>query len=330
MTGLMCLRPKMDQAAYPLLMEKSRLSHLPGGHITPFRVLHWLGPDCPRLYPNLNYADPVKGALLGDVRFREALSLGINREEINQVQFMGLGVPRQNAPTERSPFYDHKFESEYAEYDPARANAILDELGLTKRNKEGVRLMSDGKPLIIDISTSEDCGFQDALELVSRYWRELGIKSDLRILSPELFQQRYNSGLQEIYAWWYEADQFPPADDSIVPVNRFDPQARLWGLWYETNGEQGQRPSEPMVKIIDLWREMKKTPDLAQQIDLCKKVLTIRADNVYEIGLVSDSPVVTVVQDRMKNVPDVAYYDWYCRAPGNTAPECYVLMPEAE
>jgi peptide/nickel transport system substrate-binding protein len=58
-----------------------------------YRVLLWdqgTGSQI-TLKPNLNAGDPVLRTLFRDVRFRRAMSLGINRKDINQVIFFGLG-----------------------------------------------------------------------------------------------------------------------------------------------------------------------------------------------------------------------------------------------
>ena len=46
--------------------------------------------------PHNEDLDPVWRALLQDVRFRRALSLGVNRREINQVLYYGLAIEGQN------------------------------------------------------------------------------------------------------------------------------------------------------------------------------------------------------------------------------------------
>ena len=171
---------------YPLLIAKSRESRRPGSKAPPFSVRHWIGANTVRLMPNLNHRDPVLNELLNDRRFRIALSLAIDRDEINEVQFYGLGKPRQNCPTVISPFYSKKLENAHIQYDPIRANALLDELGLARRNAEGIRLRRDGRPLALFIDSNDWTGFVDALQLVARNWREVGVKADLKIQSREL------------------------------------------------------------------------------------------------------------------------------------------------
>jgi peptide/nickel transport system substrate-binding protein len=57
------------------------------------------------LYPNLNAADPVWRALLRDVRFRRALSLAVNRYEINRVVYFGLAIEGNNTVLPERPLF---------------------------------------------------------------------------------------------------------------------------------------------------------------------------------------------------------------------------------
>ena len=98
------------------------------------------------LFPNLNVADPEWRKLLQDVRFRRALSLAIDRHEINQVVYYGLAREGNNTILPASPLYRPRLQSAWAKYDLKRANALLDEMGLTKRNEDGIRLMPERTP----------------------------------------------------------------------------------------------------------------------------------------------------------------------------------------
>jgi peptide/nickel transport system substrate-binding protein len=278
--------------------------------------------------PNLNHADPAMNALLNDKRFRIALSLAINRDAINEVQFYGMGRPRQNAPSELSPFYSRKRENAHVEHDPARANALLDELGLDKRDADGVRLRRDGKPLELNLDANNTTGFTDALQLVVRNWREVGIKADLRVKSYELWRQRYWSGLHDVNVMGYDSQENPVTDPPF-PVNRYSPLARKWGLWYSSKGKdkEAEEPPPEVKQVAALWRQIIAAPDEGEQVRLFSEVSDLLADNAWTIGLVSNAPRPLVVLDSFRNVPPVANYDWYCRAPGNTATECYAIQP---
>ena len=115
---------------------------------TPPRARTW------RSIPNLNVNDPVWRELFRDVRFRRALSLAINRDDINQVIYFGLALEGQNTVLPDSPLYRAKYRDAWAQFDMAEANRLLDELGLKKRDGRGVRLLPDGRPLEIIVETA--------------------------------------------------------------------------------------------------------------------------------------------------------------------------------
>ena len=74
------------------------------------------------------------GDLLRNKDFRVALSYAINRNEIKEAAFLGLGQPRQPVAAPWHPYYPgDEWAFKYTEYDPAKANELLDGIGLTER-----------------------------------------------------------------------------------------------------------------------------------------------------------------------------------------------------
>src|SRR5215471_2463965 len=92
------------------------------------------------LYPNLNANDEDWRKLMRDVRFRRALSLAIDRNELNETVYLGLAKPSNNTIMERSELFKPEYATKWAQYDPKLANKLLDEVGLDKRGSEGIRL----------------------------------------------------------------------------------------------------------------------------------------------------------------------------------------------
>ena len=66
------------------------------------------------LYPNLNANDEEWRKLMRDVRFRRALSLAIDREELNQVVYLGLAKPSNNTIMERSELFKPEYATKWA------------------------------------------------------------------------------------------------------------------------------------------------------------------------------------------------------------------------
>ena len=124
----------------------------------------------------MNVNDPVWRKLLRDVHFRRALSLGINRHELNQVIYFGLALEAQNTVLPESPLFRENYQKAWSRFDIKTANKLLDELGLDKRDDRNIRLLPDGRPLeIIVESTGESTEEADVLELVTDSWRQIGI-----------------------------------------------------------------------------------------------------------------------------------------------------------
>src|SRR5262249_42168585 len=126
------------------------------------------------LYPNLNTNDKVWRELLRDVRFRRALSLAIDRGQINQFKFLGLANESANYVLPQSPVFDESFRANWAAFDLDRANQLLDEIGL-KRGGDDIRLLPDGRPLTIIVeSTGQSPEEDDVLELIHDTWMKIG------------------------------------------------------------------------------------------------------------------------------------------------------------
>ena len=164
------------------------------------------------LFPNLNAKDEVWRDLFQDVRFRRALSIAIHRAEINQVIYYGLAQESQNTVLRKSPLYKDAYRKAWAAFDPAHANKLLDEVGLTKRNDDGLRLLPDGRPAVITVETAGESTEQtDVLELVRDGWRKVGVKLLSKPSQREVLRQRIYSGdtIMSIWSGYPMASQPP-------------------------------------------------------------------------------------------------------------------------
>src|SRR5215471_3544723 len=154
------------------------------------------------LYPNLNAKDDDWRKLNRDVRFRRALSLAIDRDEINQVAFIGLAKPSNNTILPRSVLFKPEYATKWATYDPKQANKLLDEIGLKKRSANGIRLMPDGEPAVVVVEhTGEDTEVSDVLTLIKDHWKKVGIQLLSKPQSTENFRVRVFSGEASMAAY---------------------------------------------------------------------------------------------------------------------------------
>lgn len=267
------------------------------------------------LYPNLNANDPVWRKLFRDVRFRRALSLAVNRHEINQVVYFGLALESNNTVLPKSPLYRPWYKTAWASFDLERANRLLDELGLTERGSRGVRLLPDGRPMELVIETAgEDTEQTDVLELVGDSWARVGIKSYVRPSQREVFRNRIFSGATLMSIWSGYENGIPTANtvpDDFVPTDQNHLQWPKWGQYYQTRGQAGQPIDMPgprrLLELRNAWIDADST---AERESIWHEILSIHANGCFTIGLIARVPQPVVVNNRLRNVPEEGVYNW--------------------
>ena len=265
------------------------------------------------IYPNLNVKDKVWRKVLRDVRFRRALSLAISRHEINQIFFFGLARESADTVLPESPLFEPQFESAWSNYDPALANRLLDEMGLRRKNKGGYRLLPDGRIAEIIVETAGESTQQsDILELITDYWRAIGIKLITKNSQREVLRRRAIAGLTQMSVWpgmdnGLAAPQMNPSD--LIPSSSSQLQWPQWGIYGESGGRKGERPDLAacllLLKHANGWK-MADGP--GQKAEAWREMLQIYTDQVFSIGTVNGVPQPIVVSNHLQNVPEKGIY----------------------
>ena len=267
------------------------------------------------LYPNLNAEDAEWRKLMRDVRFRRALSLGINRHEVNEVVYFGLGRESSNTILQRSALFRPEFRAAWTKFDVKAANALLDSIGLTRRDAAGLRLLPDGRPMELVIDTSgESTEETDVLELIRDSWRQLGIAMFSRPSQREVFRKRVFSGKSMMSVWSGLSNGIPTPDMSpgeLAPTTQEQLQWPMWGQYYEQNRKGGEAPTSPdVVELVKLFEEWRNSGSADERETIWLRMLTINANEVYTIGIVTRALQPVVVRDNLRNVPVEGIYSW--------------------
>ncbi|WP_323764457.1 ABC transporter substrate-binding protein [Marinovum sp.] len=269
---------------------------------------------------NLTHDDPEKRKLYNEKDFRKALSLAMDREEIIDVVFAGQGEPYQAAPRPSSQFYDETLAKQFTEYDPDTANELLDGLGLTERNSDGIRLGYDGEPIRIQLfSPSDQTEFNDIAQLVVEHWKEIGIDLDARNAERSLVYERVQNNTHDMHVWWGDGGM----NDAILdprfyfPFNLESAFAEKWSQYFLNTGSTlAEAPPEEVQKQMDLYIDLIASPDKEEQKEIFGEILDIAAEQFYVIGTVLPADGYVVANEKLGNVPEGQVYTWVYPQPG--------------
>jgi peptide/nickel transport system substrate-binding protein len=269
---------------------------------------------------NMNYEDDVWRELFSDKRWRQALSVGINREEINEVVFFGLGTPAQLTAHVTSRAYNPEFAEAWAQYDPDLANEMLDEIGLEWDADHNLRLLSDGRPIQIVYDSHSESPIQ---EMVFGYWRELGVQVDFKTITRQLLRPKIQ-GNQEMMSDWGGDEVMDTLllrrPKWFAPIYGDESTwGPMWGLWYNTDGKEGWEPPEEIKQLYE-WHDQYMITD---DVEYANLILASQAENIWTIGTVADGPSLLLVNKDMKNIPDVHFYVWDNLCGYEMYPEAY-------
>ncbi|MCG7392489.1 ABC transporter substrate-binding protein [Microvirga sp. ACRRW] len=312
---------KANAGETDLLFRGLSMSDIPvlkeGEKLQGYRTLIWpyaRGTEL-ALYPNLNTVDPVWKQLNRDVRFRRALSLGIDRKTLNNALLFGLGTEGNNTVVQESPLFSPDLRTLYAQYDPAEASRLLDEIGLTKRNGAGYRLLPDGRELEIIVETDGESSLVvDGLTLIGEFWREIGVRLFVKPQDRTVLRNRSFAGLTVMVAAPGFDNAIPTA---IMPPTEYAPMRQdnyswpKWGQYIETKGANGEAVDLPAAKrLSELYDTWMSTGDETVQDKVWREMLLNHAENQWVIGTVAGALQPIVVRNHLQGLPEKALYSW--------------------
>ena len=264
------------------------------------------------LYPNLNAAASDWRALLRDADFRRALSLGIDREELNSVIYQGLALGGGNSLLPDSPLYRAGLRERWSGYDPETASDLLDALGLDE-GYDGVRRMSSGKRLAVVVETGDsDPAEIDALELIRESWREIGLELLIRPRGRQALRSRVRSGAAVMSLFYGLANGLATAESSpaeLAPTSDRQNNWPLWGLYGQSDGRAGAAPDLPAVqRLTTLNLAWSRATSSKARRRAWEEMLEIHADQVFTIGLIGRVLQPVAINPQLRNVPESAPY----------------------
>ena len=258
--------------------------------------------------------------------FTKALSLGMDREEINEIVFLGGGKPRQIGPLASHRLYNEQLATQFTAHDVKQANAILHGLGLTKKDSQGFRLYPEGGRIsIAAIVSIGSPAYIEVLELIRKQWAEIGIDLLIRSSERSLFYDRAQNNDYDISVDALSGGLDPTQEmRAILAIHPLDSRQSIpWVKWYMSGGKVGEEPSENMKKRYALFDKWKVEPDEAKADEIFRQILQLAAEAFDVIGTVEPPAQLGIRKTNLRNVFDSMPSSWTYATPGGSLPQQY-------
>jgi peptide/nickel transport system substrate-binding protein len=306
---------------YPVYIENQEAGN--------YHMLMWTNASASGLtfFPNQSYSDPKYRELMQNFKFRQALSLAIDRDTLNDVTWLGQAQPRTISVVRDSALFQADIENIYGELDPDAASALLDEIGLPVGG-DGMRTFPDGSELILVVETNNTGTGLDAIELVAENWRAVGLNTSVESMTREVYWPRACANEVMIGTWGTDRGLVPMID----PIYQFPFDERSWmgpayGIWYKTMGQEGEAPTPELKALMDLYDAYRATVDPDEQLRLARQIVRDTTTQLNVIQTCGQAPSPVVVKNYFHNVAEQHTSDWLIMTPGTQDPSHYWMEP---
>ena len=225
-----------------------------------------------------------------DIRFRQAVSLAINRQELIDTIYYGYASLPLNTVGE-----------EFSKFDVAKANKLLDDAGYSTKNADGYRMYPDGKQ--IEILLEHGAHAPDIIpvsDLTAQYLKAIGLKVTVKQIDGSLWgTKRAANQIQTTVFWSHDVGW----GNDVGSVGRIAP---AWDLWFTT--KTGEEPPQWIKDIVAIdaekWAAVAGSDAYNKQIQAEYKWCR---DNLPYINYVEFVKYPLIVNAKLKNVPVGGY-----------------------
>lgn len=250
------------------------------------------------IYFNFDAADMAVRDIMRDVNFRRAVSMGIDRDEINNVFYNGFLTPGNSAFSPVTAYHRPEDYTLWASYDPDAANAMLDAAGYADVDGDGMREDPAGNPINLIMDVGQHDLYTGIVELiVTNYLPDIGIKATMNVGDQNAIRDLYQEGSFQMHVWDYEGSSFPLSQnfDEISPGR---PNMPPYHAQHETTGAV----DENWTRFGALMNGATTKPFEARLPDM-QEASRLMADNAWIVHLgYFQRPFVH--NNRLGNAPD--------------------------
>ena len=276
---------------------------------------------------NVTSEDLGKRAVFGDVNFRRAMSIAMNRNAINETAFFGQGRAVQYTGfSPRPSWMPESLEQAYLDYDPQMASKMLDDLGMADTDGDGFRELPNGDKLVLNLQFSTQGIAGEVVELIGLNWAEIGIQTTVKEVTPDEYRSAQSSNQLDVLMWLKgqpeaihlgDASYWSPPFDGYFDLRT----GMLWAEYIDTNGASGVQPPAWVDQMRqDAIAFQSAAPGSAEQGEFGLKLAQKMVDEMLFLGTVI-APAPIYHRNALKNVPEFKTwsYEYYRTYPYRAA-----------
>lgn len=268
---------------------------------------------------NVTSENMEKRKVFGDVRFRRAMSVAMNRDEINEVAFFGQGEAVQYTGfSPRPDFIPEDLEKAYIQYDPDMAKSLLDEVGMKDADGDGFRELPNGDKIVLNLQFATQGIAGEVVELIGQNWADVGIETTVKEVTPDEYRSAQSSNQLDVLMWLKgqpvamhlgDATYWEPPFDGYFDLRT----GMLWAEWNDSNGASGVEPPAWVKEMgKDVVAFQSAAPGSPEQGEYGLKLAQAIVDQMLFIGTIK-APAPIYSRNALKNVTEFKTwsYEYY-------------------
>ena len=276
---------------------------------------------------NVTSTDAEKRKVFGDLRFRQAMSVALNRDEINEVAFLGLGKPKQYIGFSPTPaFVDPKWESHMVQFDPALAKSLLDEIGMVDTDGDGFRELPNGNKITLNLRFATQGISGAVVELAGQHWSDVGIRTTVKEVTPDEYRSAQSSNALDVGMWRKSQPLAIILGNNELWVPPFENYfghrvGMLWAEYVDSDGANGIEPPDYVKQLIkDINAFQSATIGSAESDALGARMVENMVSNLLFIGT-AQVPAPVYHRNALKNFTEfkTSSYEYYRTYPYRAA-----------
>ena len=255
---------------------------------------------------NYTHKDANYANLFNNIKFREAISIAVDRGQVSELVSDGFLLPGQCAPQEGNFGYDEEWMNKWTEYNVAEAKKLLEECGLVMGG-DGFYHFADGSDFLLTFYGYLESGAAEQYPILEQYYNAVGIKTAWKEYEVAAFDMEIDNNTWTAVLGPHTSIGGLSMKDRVAPFVPVQ-QAAEWygefGTWVGTDGASGVEPTGAMAELVEIWRQWEATPDSAKRDEYNLAIYRIHQENMWTIAYLQSAGTYRLITSKLHNHPD--------------------------